>query len=103
LEPGHVCIGNDEKGLLRCSVAGSLSVETTEYLNAKNANPIFCDLSNALSAIGAAVLVKGDGATVFLVGSLGSLSVEFYLGDGGFIVDPAINDDLQGERSFESY
>jgi hypothetical protein len=34
-EPGYVCIRNDEKVWLRCSVVSSPSVETSEYLEAK--------------------------------------------------------------------
>lgn len=37
LEPGYVCVRNDGKVWLRCSVAPAISVERTEYLDAKRA------------------------------------------------------------------
>lgn len=37
LEPGYVCVRNDNRVWLRCSAAPAISVETAEYLAAKGA------------------------------------------------------------------
>lgn len=53
-----------------------------------------------LSALTTDVTVNGEGPARFLVASLDGLGVEFYAADNGFVVDPALRDELQGEKFF---
>jgi hypothetical protein len=59
-------------------------------------------VSDALSAITADVRIIEGGPGRFLIASLGDFGVEFYAAEQGFVVDPAIRDELQGERMFQT-
>lgn len=56
--------------------------------------------SDALSTITSNVRLIGDGAGRFLVASQENLGIEFYAAGNEFVVDPAINGELQGEHIF---
>jgi len=58
--------------------------------------------NSALSVVTKDVRISGDGVGRFLVASLGDFGLEFYAGDDRFVVDPAIHDELQGERMFQT-
>jgi hypothetical protein len=58
--------------------------------------------SDALSAVTTDVKIIGDGLGRFLVANLGNFGVEFYAAKDGFIIDPAIGDELQGEKMFQT-
>ena len=63
---------------------------------------MFATASNALSVVTKDVTVRGDGAGRFLVATLGDFGVEFYADGSQFIIDPAISEELQGERKFQT-
>jgi hypothetical protein len=58
--------------------------------------------SNALSLITKDVRIRGDGAGRFLVATVEDVGLEFYAAEDRFVVDPAIHEELQGERMFQT-
>jgi hypothetical protein len=58
--------------------------------------------SDALSLVTTDVRISGDGPGRFLFASLGDFGIEFYAVKDGFVVDPAIQAELQGERMFDT-
>jgi len=56
--------------------------------------------SDALSPVAQSVRIVGEGSGRFLVADSGDYGIEFYANADGFIVDPAIQEELQGERTF---
>ncbi len=56
-----------------------------------------CD---ALSSVARSVRIVGEGSDRFLVADSGDYGIEFYASEDGFIVDPAMQKELQGERTF---
>jgi hypothetical protein len=58
--------------------------------------------SDALSTVTTDIKIIGDGIGRFLVANLGNFGVEFYAAKDGFIIDPAIQDELQGEKMFQT-
>src|SRR5258707_1232615 len=56
--------------------------------------------SDALSPVARSVRIVGEGSGRFLVAASGDYGIEFYANADGFIVDPAIQEELQGERTF---
>lgn len=56
--------------------------------------------SDALSSVARSVRLVGKSRDRFLVADSGDYGIEFYTGEDGFIVDPAIQEELQGERTF---
>ncbi len=63
---------------------------------------ILSTASDVLSAVTRDVKIIGDGLGRFLVANLGNFGVEFYAAKDGFIIDPAIQDELQGEKIFQT-
>ena len=56
----------------------------------------------SLSRVAESVRIVGVGPHRFLVADLGDYGVELYIGEDGFIVDPAIRQELQGEHAFST-
>jgi len=63
-------------------------------------NEVFRRAQESLSRIAETVRLVGIGPHRFLVADLGDYGVELYTGGNGFIVDPAIRQELQGEHAF---
>jgi hypothetical protein len=57
-------------------------------------------VSDALSPVARSVRIVGEGCGRFLAADSGNYSIEFYASADGFIIDPAIQEELQGERTF---
>lgn len=55
---------------------------------------------DTLSLVTTDVSIRGDGLGRFLVANRRDFGVEFYAADGGFVIDPAIRGELQGEKLF---
>ena len=65
-------------------------------------NDILRTASDALSVVTTDIKITGDGLGRFLVANLGDFGVEFYAAKDGFVIDPAVHDELQGERMFQT-
>ena len=57
-------------------------------------------LRTASDALSLVARIVGEGSGRFLVADSEDYGIEFYANADGFIVDPAIQEELQGERTF---
>ena|SRR5260221_9715248 len=81
----------------RVAELGSFDMTEEEY------SKVLRRASDSLSSVAESVRIVGEGNGRFLVADLGDYGIEFYAEKDGFVVDPAIREELQGERTFATF